>query len=120
MVIVTAEDKLGFLKNCRTALIKKKIRDGTQKLILIDKTIGADLLCRHCEGRRKKEQDITVVGRGRAPYRAPRVGSCLTLGKELSEETRPDKARDFIGKGTRVESSRVREPRRTALKSWTN
>ena len=24
MVIVTAEDKLGFLKNCRTALIKKK------------------------------------------------------------------------------------------------
>ena len=30
---------------------------------------------------------------------APRVGSCLTLGKELSEETRADKARDFLGKG---------------------
>ena len=115
MVIVTAEDKIGFLRICRTTLIKKNIRDGTQKLILIDKTIGADLLCRHCEGRRKKEQDITVVGRGRAPYRAPRVGSCLTLGKELSEETRADKARDFIGKGTRVESSRVRELRRAAL-----
>ena len=99
------------------SFLKKKIRDGTQELILIDKTIGADLLCRHCEGRRKKEQDITVVGRGRAPYRAPRVGSCLTLGKELSEETRADKARDFIGKGTRVESSRVRELRRAALPS---
>ena len=58
-----------------------------------------------------------VVGRGRPPppYRVSRVGSCLTLGKELSEKTRADKARDFIGKGTQVESSRVREPRRTAL-----
>ena len=27
------------------------------------------------------------------------MDSCLTLGKELSEETRADKARDFIGKG---------------------
>jgi len=60
MVIVTAEDKIGFLRICCTTLIKKKIRDGTQKLILIDKTIGADLLCRHCEGRRKKEQDIQL------------------------------------------------------------
>ena len=30
---------------------------------------------------------------------APREGSCLTLRKELSEETLADKARDFIGKG---------------------
>ena len=37
--------------------------------------------------------------KGEAPYRAPRAGSYLTLGKELSEETRADKARDFIGKG---------------------
>ena len=42
------------------------------------------------------------------------MGSCLTLGKELSEETGADKVRDFIGKGTGVESSRVRETR-TAL-----
>ena len=42
---------------------------------------------------------VIVVGRGKPPYRAPRVGSCLTLRKELSEETRADKARDFIGKG---------------------
>ena len=27
------------------------------------------------------------------------MGSCLTLRKELSEETRDDKARDFIGRG---------------------
>ena len=39
-----------------------------------------------------------VVGR-RALSMAPREGSCLTLRKELSEETLADKARDFIGKG---------------------
>ena len=27
------------------------------------------------------------------------MGSCLTLGKELSEETHADKAEDFLGKG---------------------
>ena len=56
------------------------------------------------------------------PFQGPKLGSCLTLGKELSKEIRADKARDFIGRGTQVESSRVREPRRTALprgsKSW--
>ena len=36
---------------------------------------------------------------GGPPFRAPGAGSCLTLRKELSEETRADKARDFIGKG---------------------
>ena len=41
------------------------------------------------------------------------MGSCLALRKELSEETRADKTRDFIGKRTRVESRKVREPRRT-------
>ena len=49
------------------------------------------------------------------PFQGPKLGCCLTLRKELSEETRADTARYFIGKGTRVESSRVREPRRTAL-----
>ena len=33
------------------------------------------------------------------PFQGPKLGSCLTLGKELSEETHADKARDFIGKG---------------------
>ena len=33
------------------------------------------------------------------PFHGPKLGSCLTLGNELSEETHADKARDFIGKG---------------------
>ena len=32
------------------------------------------------------------------PFQGPQSGSCLTLGNELSEETRADKARDWIGK----------------------
>ena len=52
-----------------------------------------------------------VAGRG-TPSRAL---SCLTLGNELSEETHMlTKQEILLGKGTRVESSRVREPRRTA------
>ena len=42
---------------------------------------------------------LFVVGRGGALSKAPREGFCLTLGKELSEEIRADKARDFMGKG---------------------
>ena len=63
-----------------------------------------------------------LLQEGGAPSRALRVGSCPTLGKELSEETSADKAREFIGKGHWADSSRVREPRRTALscglQSW--
>ena len=44
------------------------------------------------------------------------MGSCLTLRNELSEETHAlTKQEILLGKGTRVESSKVREPRRTAL-----
>ena len=69
------------------------------------------------EGRsRRGQQRIRwLCCRKEDPFQGPKLGSCLTLGNELSEETRADKARDFIGKGTRVESSRIREPRRTAL-----
>ena len=50
------------------------------------------------------------------PFQGPKVGSCLTLGNELSEKTHVlTKQEIFLGKGTLVESSRVREPRRTAL-----
>ena len=57
------------------------------------------------------------------PFQGPKLGSCLTLGNELSEETHVlTKQEILLGKGTRVESSRVREPRRTALphgwQSW--
>ena len=37
--------------------------------------------------------------RKRDLFQGPRVGSCLTLRNELSEETCAEKARDFIGKG---------------------
>ena len=40
-----------------------------------------------------------VAGRETDPFQGLKLGSCLTLGNELSEETHADKARDFIGKG---------------------
>ena len=50
------------------------------------------------------------------PFQGPKLGSCLTIGNELSEETHMLTKQDtLLGKGIRVESSRVREPRRTAL-----
>ena len=50
------------------------------------------------------------------PFQGPKLGSCLTLRNELSKETHVlTKQEILLGKGTRVESSRVREPRRTAL-----
>ena len=57
----------------------------------------------------------SVVGR-RTPSQGRKLGSCLALRNELSEETHVlTKQEILLGKGTRVESSRVREPRRTAL-----
>ena len=56
----------------------------------------------------------TVVEGG--PFPGPKWGSCLILRKELSEETHMlTKQEILLGKGTWMESSRVREPRRTAL-----
>ena len=50
------------------------------------------------------------------PCQGQKLGSCLTLGNELSEETHAQtKQASLLGKGTRLESSRDREPRRTAL-----
>ena len=44
------------------------------------------------------------------------MGSCLTLGNEFSEETHVlTKQEILLEKGALAESSRVREPRRTAL-----
>ena len=52
----------------------------------------------------------------RDPFQGPKVGSCLTLRNELSKETHVlTKQEILLGKGVQVESSRVREPRRTAL-----
>ena len=50
------------------------------------------------------------------PFQGPKLGSCLALGNELSEETHVlTKQEILLGNSTRVESSRVKEPRRTAL-----
>ena len=44
------------------------------------------------------------------------MGSCLTVRNELSEETHVlTKQETLLGRGTWVESRRVREPWRTAL-----
>ena len=50
------------------------------------------------------------------PFQGPRMGSCLTLGNELSEETHVvTKQKTLLARRTQAESSRVREPRRSAL-----
>ena len=52
-----------------------------------------------------------------------KLGSCITLGNELSKETHVlTKQEILLGRGAQVESSGVREPRRPALprgaQSW--
>ena len=49
-------------------------------------------------------------------FQGLRVGSCLILRNELSEETHVlIKQKTLLGRGAQGESRRVREPRRTAL-----
>ena len=49
-------------------------------------------------------------------FQGLKLGSCLTLRNELSEEIHVlTKQETLLGKSTRVESGRVMEPRRTAL-----
>ena len=57
------------------------------------------------------------------PFPGPKWGSCLTFRSELSQETPVLTNREtLMARGAWVESSRVREPRRTALpgglRSW--
>ena len=50
------------------------------------------------------------------PLQGLKLGSCLTLGNELSKETHMlTRQVILLGKGAQEESSMVREPRRTAL-----
>ena len=65
---------------------------------------------------KKSPTKVTTCCRKGDPFQGLKLGSCLTLGNELYEETRVlTKQEILLGKGTCVESSRVREPRRTAL-----
>ena len=70
-----------------------------------------------CHGQQRKfPARITICCRKGDPFQGPKLGSSLTLGNELSEETYVlTKQEILLGKGTRVENSRVRESRRTAL-----
>ena len=59
---------------------------------------------------------VTICCRKGDSFQGPKLGSFLTLGNELSEETHLLTRQEILlGKGTRVESSRVREPRRTGI-----
>ena len=54
--------------------------------------------------------------RKEGPFQGPRVDSPPTLGNELSKETHMQtKQKIYLGRDALVESSRIREPRRTAL-----
>ena len=65
---------------------------------------------------KKSPTRVTICCRKGDPFQGPKLGSCLTVGNELSEETHVLTEQEILlGKGTQVESSRVREPRRTAL-----
>ena len=74
---------------------------------------GTSLLGSHFAWQ-SSEVTVSVAGRG-TPSRTQN-SSCLTLRNELYEETHVLRKQEILlGKGIRVESSRVREPRRTAL-----
>ena len=50
---------------------------------------------------------LSFCCRKRDPFQGPKLGSCLTLGNDLSEETHVlTKQEILLGKGTEVESSR--------------
>ena len=66
---------------------------------------------------------VCVCSRKGDPFQDPKLCSYLILRNELPEETHVlTKQESLLGKGTRTESSRIREPRRTALpcgwQSW--
>ena len=80
-------------------------------------------ICWIIERAREFQENIYFCCRKGDPFQGPKLGSCLTLRNELSEETQVLRKQEILlGKGTRVESSRLREPRRTALprgsQSW--
>ena len=65
---------------------------------------------------KKNPTRVAICCRKADPFQGLKLGSCLTLRDELSEETHVlTKQAILSGMGTGLESSRVREPRRTAL-----
>ena len=65
---------------------------------------------------KKSPARVTICCKKGDPFQAPKLGSFLTLRSELSKETHVLTEQEILlGKGAQVESSRVREARRTAL-----
>ena len=63
-----------------------------------------------------KSSDLWTLGVFLLQEGGPKLDSCLTLKNELSQEAHVlAKQEILLGEGTWVESSRVREPKRTAL-----
>ena len=53
------------------------------------------------------------------PFQGLKLGSCLTLRNELSEETHElSKQEIVLGKSAQAESSRVREPKANCSATW--
>ena len=59
---------------------------------------------------KKSPTRVAICCRKADPFQGPKLGSCLTLGSELSKETHVlTKQEILLGKSTLVESSRVRK-----------
>ena len=59
---------------------------------------------------KKSPTRVAICCRKTDPFQGLKLGACLTLRNELSEKTHVlTKQEILLGKGTRVESSRVRE-----------
>ena len=103
---ITILSFLPYTRNCDSLKIKKQTHTQTECQViflqlffpLLSNPGVASEIGFHSILRTWSSTD-SVVGRGRPSFRAPGTGSCLTLGKELSKETRADKARDFIRRG---------------------
>ena len=117
---ITILSFLPYTRNCDSLKIKKQTHTQTEcQLIFLQLSFPllsnpgvASEIGIHSILRTWNSTD-SVVGRGMPSFRAPGTGSCLTLGNDCAHVL--TKQEILLGKGTRVESSRVREPRRTAL-----
>ena len=112
-------DNLGYDlgKDCRACAA------GWKKTVLAGQgvVVGSHSRDHHCFYPRPIIQrvegpwDFSLCRKG-DPFQGPRLGSCLTLRSELSEETHVMTEQEtLLGRGAQAEGSRVREPRSTAL-----
>ena len=92
-------------------------------LVFVRLVLGIQQMLNKCNFHKSVIAHKPAYCRKGDPFQGLNLGSCLTLGNELSEETHLlTKQETLLGKGTRVERSRVKETRRTALphglQSW--